>query len=100
MKNIRAYLTIAVVSLMLVAASAFSLSGIAHAGAVCVPLLFGLVFCWSAVKAALAAMDSDAHRDTATAVCSFPVLSLIHIYWPCSTPVSGAARPNRPPFRS
>ena len=27
----------------------------------------------SAVKAALAAMDSDAHRDTATAVCSFPV---------------------------
>ena len=42
MKNIRAYLTIAVVSLMLVAASAFSLSGIAHAGAVCVPLLFGL----------------------------------------------------------
>ncbi len=73
MKNIRAYLTIAVVSLMLVAASAFSLSGIAHAGAVCVPLLFGLVFCWSAVKAALAAMDSDAHRDTATAVCSVPV---------------------------
>ena len=34
MKNIRAYLTIAVVSLMLVAASAFSLSGIAHAAAV------------------------------------------------------------------
>ena len=73
MKNIRAYLTTAVVSLMLAAVSAFSLSGAAHSAAVCIPLLFGLVFSWSAVKAALAAMDSDAHRDTATAVCSFPV---------------------------
>ena len=53
MKNIRAYLTTAVVSLMLVAASAFSLSGTGHAAAVCIPLLFGLVFSWSAVKAAL-----------------------------------------------
>ena len=59
MKNIHAYLTTAVVSLMLVAASAFSLSGIAHAGAVCVPLLFGLVFCWSAVKAVIAGMEED-----------------------------------------
>ena len=49
------------------------MSTVSHQAAVCVPLLFGLVFCWSAVKAALAAMDSDAHRDTATAVCSFPV---------------------------
>ena len=72
MKNIRAYLTTAVVSLMLVAASALLLADSGH-GALCIPLLFGFVFCWSAVKAALAAMDSDAHRDTATAVCSFPV---------------------------
>ena len=69
MKNIRAYLTTAVVSLMLAAVSAFSLSGIAHAGAVCVPLLFGLVFCWSAVKAALAAMDGDIRRETAAVPC-------------------------------
>lgn len=54
MKNIRAYLTTAVVSLMLAAVSAFSLSGAAHSAAVCIPLLFGLVFSWSAVKAALA----------------------------------------------
>ena len=77
MKNIRAYLTTAVVSLMLAAVSAFSLSGAAHSAAVCIPLLFGLVFSWSAVKAALAAMDSDAHRDTATAVCAVPVRLLL-----------------------
>lgn len=53
MKNIRAYLTIAVVSLMLVVVSAFSMSTIGHQAAVCVPLLFGLLFCWSAVKAML-----------------------------------------------
>lgn len=34
MKNIRAYLTTAVVSLMLAAVSAFSLSGAAHSAAV------------------------------------------------------------------
>ena len=44
MKNIRAYLTTAVVSLMLVVVSAFSLSGIAHTAAISVPLLFGFVF--------------------------------------------------------
>ena len=69
MKNIRAYLTTAVVSLMLVAASAFSLSGAAHSAAVCIPLLFGLVFSWSAVKAALAAMDSDIRRKPAAVPC-------------------------------
>ena len=67
MKNIRAYLTTAVVSLMLAAASAFSLSGAAHSAAVCIPLLFGLVFSWSAVKAALAAMDGDIRRKPAAA---------------------------------
>ena len=57
MKNIRAYLTIAVVSLMLVVVSAFSMSTIGHQAAVCVPLLFGLLFCWSAVKAMLAQLE-------------------------------------------
>ena len=69
MKNIRAYLTTAVVSLMLTAVSAFSLSGAAHSAAVCIPLLFGLVFSWSAVKAALAAMDGDIRRETAAVPC-------------------------------
>ncbi len=69
MKNIRAYLTTAVVSLMLVAASAFSLSGTGHAAAVCIPLLFGLVFSWSAVKAALTAMDSDIRCKPAAVPC-------------------------------
>ena len=69
MKNIRAYLTTAVVSLMLAAVSAFSLSGAAHSVAVCIPLLFGLVFSWSAVKAALAAMDSDIRRKPAAVPC-------------------------------
>ncbi len=69
MKNIRAYLTTAVVSLMLVAASAFSLSGTGHAAAVCIPLLFGLVFSWSAVKAALLAMDGDIRRKPAPVPC-------------------------------
>ena len=59
MKNIRAYLTIAVVSLMLVVVSAFSMSTVAHQAAVCVPLLFGLIFCWSAVKAVIAGMEED-----------------------------------------
>ena len=48
MKNIRAYLTTAVVSLMLVVVSAFSMS---------------------AVKAALAAMDSDIRRKPAAVPC-------------------------------
>ena len=69
MKNIRTYLTTAVVSLMLTAVSAFSLSGAAHSAAVCIPLLFGLVFSWSAVKAALAAMDGDIRRETAAVPC-------------------------------
>ena len=69
MKNIRAYLTTAVVSLMLAAVSAFSLSGAAHSAAVCIPLLFGLVFSWSAVKAALTAMDGDICRETAAVPC-------------------------------
>ena len=69
MKNIRAYLTTAVVSLMLAAVSTFSLSGAAHSAAVCIPLLFGLVFSWSAVKAALAAMDSDIRRKPAAVPC-------------------------------
>ena len=69
MKNIRAYLTTAVVSLMLAAVSAFSLSGAAHSAAVCIPLLFGLVFSWSAVKAALAAMDSDSRRKPSAVPC-------------------------------
>ena len=58
MKNIRAYLTIAVVSLMLVAASALLLADSGH-GALCIPLLFGFVFCWSAVKAVIAGMEED-----------------------------------------
>ena len=69
MKNIRAYLTTAVVSLMLAAVSAFSLSGSVHEAAVCVPLLFGLVFSWSTVKAALIAMDGDIRRKPAAVPC-------------------------------
>ena len=69
MKNIRAYLTTAVVSLMLAAVSAFSLSGSAHEAAVCVPLLFGLVFSWSTVKAALIAMDGDIRRKPDAVPC-------------------------------
>lgn len=69
MKNIRAYLTTAVVSLMLAAVSAFSLSGAVHSAAVCIPLLFGLVFSWSAVKAVLAAMGSDFRRKPAAVPC-------------------------------
>ena len=69
MKNIRAYLTTAVVSLMLAAVSAFSLSSSAHEAAVCVPLLFGLVFSWSTVKAALIAMDGDIRRKPAAVPC-------------------------------
>ncbi len=58
MKNIRAYLTTAVVSLMLVAASALLLADSGH-GELCIPLLFGFVFCWSAVKAVIAGMEED-----------------------------------------
>ena len=58
MKNIRAYLTTAVVSLMLVATSALLLADSGH-GALCIPLLFGFVFCWSAVKAVIAGMEED-----------------------------------------
>lgn len=63
MKNIRAYLTIAVVSLMLVVVSAFSMSTVGHQAAVCVPLLFGLLFCWSAVKAMLAQAGRTGGRN-------------------------------------
>ena len=73
MKNIRAYLTTAVVSLMLVAASAFSLSGTGHTAAVCVPLLFGLVFSWSVVKAILAQPEEP---EIEMAPIRFTVLTL------------------------
>ena len=73
MKNIRAYLTTAVVSLMLAAVSAFSLSGAAHSAAVCIPLLFGLVFSWSAVKAALAQLEEP---EVEAAPIRFTVLTL------------------------
>lgn len=61
MKNLRVYLTTAAVSLMLVAVSAFflSLSAVNLAAAIGVPLLFGLVFAWSSVKAALELLDWD-----------------------------------------
>ena len=73
MKNIRAYLTIAVVSLMLVVVSAFSMSTAGHQAAVCVPLLFGLVFCWSTVKAMLAQQEEP---EIETAPIRFTVLTL------------------------
>ena len=73
MKSIRAYLTIAVVSLMLVVVSAFSMSAAAHQAAVCVPLLFGLVFCWSAVKAMLAQLEEP---EVETAPIRFTFLTL------------------------
>lgn len=59
MKNIRAYLMTAAVSLILTVVSATSLMSVAAETAVCVPLLFGLVFSWSTVKAALTALEAD-----------------------------------------
>ena len=73
MKNICAYLTIAAVSLMLVVVSAFSMSTVAHQAAVCVPLLFGLVFCWSAIKAMLAQLEEP---EVEAAPIRFTVLAL------------------------
>lgn len=69
MKNIRAYLTTAVVSLMLVVVSAFLVAGVTHEIAICVPLLFGLLFSWSAIRAVIAKMeenDSEAEALTFT----------------------------------
>lgn len=62
MKNIRAYLTTAVVSLMLVVVSAFLLADADGQTALGVPLLFGFVFSWSAVRAVIAQMEEN---DTA-----------------------------------
>ena len=73
MKNIRAYLTIAVVSLMLVVVSAFLMAGVTHEIAICVPLLFGLVFCWSAVKAILVQLEEP---EAETTPIRFAVLTL------------------------
>ena len=73
MKSICAYLTIAAFSLMLVVVSTFSMSGIAHQATVCIPLLFGLVFCWSAVKAMLAQPEE---AEVEMAPIRFTVLTL------------------------
>ena len=59
MKNIRAYLTTAGVSLMLVVVSAFAAGDVGLSSVHCVPLLFGLFFSWSAVKAVIAGMEED-----------------------------------------
>lgn len=76
MKNIRTYLTTAVVSLMLVVVSAFLLSGTGKS-AICVPLLFGLLFSWSTVKAALVMVDEDLHlADLAPVQVSVPAFHL------------------------
>lgn len=76
MKNIRTYLTTAVVSLMLVVVSAFALRA-AGESAICVPLLFGLSFSWSTVKAALVLMDEDIRlADLAPVRVSIPALPL------------------------
>lgn len=76
MKNIRAYLTTAAVSLVLVVVSAFflSLSAVSPA-AIGVPLVFGLVFAWSSVKAALELLDQDVRlADLFPAPVSTPVV--------------------------
>ncbi len=73
MKNIRAYLTIAVVSPHAGGGIRLFDEQCRPSGCCLCAAAVRLVFCWSAVKAVLAAMDSDAHRDTTTAVCSFPV---------------------------
>lgn len=77
MKNIRTYLTTAVISLMLVAVSACMLSTVGESArqtAICVPLLFGLIFCWSAVKATLILLDEDLHiKSLVPAPVSRPV---------------------------
>ena len=62
MKNIRAYLTTAVVSLMLVVVSAFLLADADGQTSLGVPLLFGFVFSWSAVRAVIAQIEEN---DTA-----------------------------------
>ncbi len=65
MKSICAYLMTALVSLTLVVASALLPAGSSREANLCVSLLFGLVFCWSAVKAVLSMMeDQDAAADT------------------------------------
>lgn len=77
MKNIRAYLTTAAVSLVLVVVSAFflSLSAVSPAAAIGVPLAFGLVFAWSSVKAALELLDQDVRlADLFPAPVSTPVV--------------------------
>lgn len=76
MKNIRTYLTTAVVSLMLVVVSAFALRT-AGESAIGVPLLFGLSFAWSTVKAALVLVDEDFRlADLSPIRVSVPVLPL------------------------
>lgn len=77
MKNIRAYLTTAAVSLVLVVVSAFflSLSVASPAAAIGVPLVFGLIFAWSSVKAALELLDQDVRlADLFPAPVSAPVV--------------------------
>ena len=58
---------------MLVVVSAFSMSTVGHPAAVCVPLLFGLLFCWSAVKAMLAQQEEP---EVEAAPIRFTVLTL------------------------
>lgn len=64
MKNSHVYAAVAAVSLVLVAASALlAATYLTHRAAVCLPLLCGLVFSWSAVKAVLAAMEQQDVRE-------------------------------------
>ena len=58
---------------MLVVVSAFSMSTVGHQAAVCGPLLFGLLFCWSAVKAMLAQQEEP---EVEAAPIRFTVLTL------------------------
>ena len=58
---------------MLVVVSAFSKSTVGHQAAVCVPLLFGLLFCWSAVKSMLAQQQEP---EVEAAPIRFTVLTL------------------------
>ena len=64
MKTSHVYAAAAAVSLVLVAVSALlAAAPLAHEAAVCLPLLFGLVSSWSAVKAVLAAMEQQDIRE-------------------------------------
>ena len=69
MKNIRAYLTTAVVSLMLVVATAFLMTAadapIRAAGGY-LPLLFGAVFTWSTAKANLMEREREIRSNART----------------------------------